>query len=137
MQKCFHSSYNVKIIEIIVLLLACNTVVIVKNVSSENLISLLFFWNIYTFIIYFLIKLPLVRSIEFANDGLIVNTLFNRSELKYNQIEMRIIKYPLRPLQEKILLKARKKKFTVRKIDWEDYGILIECLKTNIENKYE
>jgi hypothetical protein len=141
MSKCsetnFRSSYNIKIKEIIVLLLASNVVVLVRNVNSENLFSLLFFWNVSIIMIYFLVKIPLVRTIEFANDSLRIITLFSKNEIKYDKIEMRIIKNTLRPLQEKILLKSSKKRFTIRIIDWQEYKTLIDCLKTNIENKYE
>ena len=52
-ETTFRSSYDIKIREVISLLLVCNIVVLIRNDSSESLFSLLAFWNFFFIIAYF------------------------------------------------------------------------------------
>lgn len=133
----YKSSYSIKIGEFIIVVLAACLVTIVNNKGFVNIYTLLLRNNLFFVILYFLIKISYVRSISLKENKIKIKTLLGISEYSYNELELRIFKDLLRPMQEKIILKNNKKKFVLRIIDWPDYDKIIKFLRKKIKNIYE
>ena len=129
----FKSNYQIRISEVLIIVIILSTIILIRNYNNENLFQSLFYGNIFVLIFYFILKIPFVKTISINNNLINITTLFSSTEYKFDQIKFKLKTYPLKSTMENIVLFIKNKKFVIKKSDWKDYENLKKVLINNIK----
>jgi hypothetical protein len=133
----YQSNYTIKVNEIIMFMILLSIVSIIREETVWISVYELVYTSILIIFLYLIVNISYVKKISFGKNTIQIKTLLNTSEISYNEIEIQIRKYSLKPDMEKVILKSGNKRFIIKKTKWPEYSELVKNLNIISGTVYE